>query len=239
MGSGAATDRRLAVVVLAAGLVAVLAALAFDATRSVRRLAGSNGVGSVEFVAVVGAGQVFCQRAEDVPQGAGTMRMTIGTYDRPGPLLRSSVQSADGRRVLAGRLAPGWRQGIVDVPLGTSDAPGTPGALVCLANRGAHRIALGGAPLGRRAGARVDGRPARGRVRIEYVDGRRTSATDLAGTIASRMQVARGLWGGAAPWVALALLLLGVGGAARALLAAGDDPHGPAAAATDDPPAGS
>ena len=207
-------------VVLAAGLVAMLAAFAIGGTHAERRIGGSNGIASTEFVAVAGPGQVLCQRGENVPAGAGFLRMTIGTYDKPGPLLRTSVETARGRRVTTGQIEPGWRQGVVDLPLGTRSAPGTPYARVCVANRSTQRIAVGGAPLGRANGARVAGRAARGRVRIEYVDGERTSAWEVAGTMASRMGFGRGLWGSLAPWLALALVVAAIGVAARALLIA-------------------
>jgi hypothetical protein len=212
--------------VLVAGLVAVLVAIGIGGTHAVRRVDGSNGVGSEQFVAVVGPRQVLCQRDEIVPAGAGSLRLTIGTYDKPGPPLRTSVEIG-GKRVLGvGQLAAGWKQGIVDVPLGADAPRALTGARICVANRSAGRLAVAGAVLGASSAARVAGRPARGRVRIAYIDGKPRSTWDLAGTIASRMTFAHGLWDGLAPWVALALVLLGAGGAVRALLGRGGSRRG-------------
>jgi hypothetical protein len=61
-------------------------------------------------------------------------------------------------------------------------------------------------------------------VRIQYIDGKRRSAWSLAGTMASRMSYGRGLWGGVAPWLALALVLLAAATAVRALLHSRDAP---------------
>lgn len=216
MDSGAGTDKRVVALVLVAGVVALLLAVVLGGRVAERHVAASNGVGSDEFVAVVGPGQVLCQTGEDVPGGTGFVRMTIGTYYRPGPPLRTSVE-VRGRRIAGGRLAAGWRQGVVDVPLGAASEPAAD-AKVCVANRSGVRIAVAGAPLERRLRARVAGRPARGRVRMEYVEARRRSAWSRTSTATSRMAFARGLWGGVAAWAALALVVIAALATGRALL---------------------
>ena len=207
---------------LAAGLAALLLAFAIGGTDTTRRLAGSNGVPRSEFVAIVKPDEQLCQLHEKVPEGARLLSIEIGTYGAPGPPLRTTVLRGERELLPAGTLGAGWRQGIVDVPLGADAGRTLTDVTVCIANRGPARLAFAGVPQDERdAVARVDDRSSRGRVRIEYFDGRATSAWSLADTIASRMTFGRGLWDGLAPWLALALVLLTAGGAARALLLAG------------------
>ncbi|MEA2220482.1 MAG: hypothetical protein QOJ35_3108 [Solirubrobacteraceae bacterium] len=201
-----------------AGLAALLAWIGIGGTHSARRTVGSNGTGSEEFIAVVGPRQQLCQAHEDVPQHAGSVRMTIGTYGLPGPPLRTTVRRGHEELLPAGRLAAGWRQGLVEVRLGAPAAQRLADVTVCVADLSRQRLAVAGAPLGPSLRARVGGRLARGRVRIEYVDGTPRSAWSLAGTTVSRMTFGRGLWGGLAPWLALALALLAAAAAVRALL---------------------
>jgi hypothetical protein len=222
LASGGATSHRLAGAVLAAGLAALALAFAVGGTHTTRRLAGSNGVPRSEFVAILKPRQTLCQLHENVPEGARVMSIEIGTYGAPGPPLRTTVREGDRELLAAGSLAAGWRQGIASVPLGGTEDRTLSDVTVCIANRGPARLAFAGVPDDERdAVARIGERSSRGRVRIEYVDGRATSAWSLAGTIARRMTFGRGLWGAAAPWLALTLVLLAIGGMARALLLAG------------------
>lgn len=223
MGSAAATDGRSPLIVLAICGAILVIALALGAARPKERLAGSNGVPDPEFVAVVKPGQALCQREARLPAGAGSLRMTIGTYGRTGPPLRTSVQSIDGTRLLAdGRLAAGWTQGSVDLPLGATTRKRRSPVRICVSNPSRVRIAVAGTPVGRGAlPARVAGKRERGRVRFEYVLARRTSTWSLADRIASRMTFGRGLWGGLAPWLVVILVVLACGGAIRALLSSG------------------
>jgi len=206
-------------------MVALLVAIGVGGTHASRRVAGSNGIGNQDFVAIIGPHKVMCQAHENVPQGTGILRMTIGTYDARGPTLRAAVQRGDEALLPGGRLAAGWEQGVVDVPLGARAPRRLEDVRVCIANRGPRRLAVAGARIGR-AEARVAGRVADGRVRIEYIRARPQSGWSIAGDMASRMTFARGLWDGVAPWAALTLVLLGAGIGARALLRL--DPRGPA-----------
>jgi len=206
-------------IVLAVGVATLIVAFAVGGSRPVLRLAGSNGVGPGEFVAVVGAGETVCQAASQLPAGTGSLRMVIGTYGTPGPELRTAVRTEGGRRVLRpGRLRAGWTQGTVDVPLGGVTTADRSDVRLCVANRGATRIAVAGTRTSRADAARVAGRPASGRVRLAYVEARRTSAWSLSDRIWSRMPFGRGLWDGAAPWLALVLVALAAGAALRGLL---------------------
>lgn len=201
---------------LGAGIALIALALGVGGTHAKREVLGSNSIAPSEFVAVVGARRVLCQVGESLPAGTGLLRLTIGTYDKPGPPLRIAVQAGDRPLLGAGTLAAGWRQGVVDLPLGATTTRTLPSARVCIANRGSGRIALAGAQLGARA--RVAGRAARGRVRIEYISGEPLSPWSLASTMKDRMTFGRGLWDGVAPWAALLLVLGGVGAAVRAVL---------------------
>jgi len=209
--------------VLLAGAAMLLLAIMIGGMREEYRIAGSNGIDDGEFVAVLEPRRVLCQAGQDVPEGTGFLRMTIGTYGRPGPALRTSLQAGDRALLPVGELAAGWTQGVVDLPLGRDAPQRLSDVRVCIANRGPHRLAVAGRRLQPQVAARVAGTPERGRVRIEYVSGERRSAWSLAGSMTSRMAFGRGLWDGAAPWVALALVLLAGAGSGRALLRARRD----------------
>lgn len=205
---------------LAVGLAALAIAFAVGGTHPERRLEGSNSVGVGQFVVSLKPGQVVCQREAELPAGVGGLVMTIGTYGKPGPLLRTSVESPGaGRAAPAGELAAGWLEGPIEVPLGAVVRRRVPSARICVANRGGDRLVIAGTRVGRRAGATVAGRRTDGRIGMQYVRGGRQSSWDLAGRIASRMTMGTGLWGGLAPWAAAALVLLAAGAAVRALLA--------------------
>lgn len=208
---------------LTIGVAILVIAFALGAARPKERLVGSNGVSNGEFVAIVKPEEVLCQREPQLPAGAGSLRMTIGTYGRQGPPLRTSVERIDGTRLLpVGRLARGWAQGPVDLPLGATTRGRESPVRICFSNRSRVRVAVAGTPVRRSAvPARVDGRAARGHVRIEYVRSERTTTWSLADRIASRMTFGRGLWDGLAPWIAVILVVLACGGAMRALLSPG------------------
>jgi hypothetical protein len=228
LGFGAATSATVARVVLAVGLAAVALAMGFGAAGAQRRLLGSNGLGDEQFVAVVGAHRALCQTQERIPAGTRFLRATIGTYGGRGPLLRTSVR-AGGRALLpVGTLAAGWRQGVVEVPLGATTTSELASVRICIDNDGAGRLAFAGSLVERGAEARVGGRPARGRARLEFVAGERRSGWSLAGRIASRMTFGRGLWDGLAPWAALAFVVLAAAAALRTFLASidADPPRG-------------
>jgi hypothetical protein len=211
-------------IVLAGGLAILIAAFAFGGSRAHVRLTGSNGIGDGEFVAIVGPGRTLCQSEGAVDAGTGSLRMVIGTYGRPGPELRTSVRFEGGRTLKKGTLAPGWRQGPIDLPLGEPTPAMRGGARICVANRGDARVAVAGIATPRGRAARVGGRPARGRVRFGYVQDRPTSAFSLTDRIVDRSTFGRGLWDGLAPWAALGFVLLAAAAAARALLIAGSRP---------------
>lgn len=214
--SGDPAGGRAARVVLIVGLALLALAIAFGGTRAKRSVLGSNGIGKSSFVAVLGPDRVLCQVGQVLPQGTGRLRMTIGTYDAAGPPLRVAVQDDHEQELLPpGSLAAGWKQGVVDVPLGAVASRPLGPARICIANRGNARLAFAGADFG--MSARIAGRRAPGRVRIEYVRGDRRSGWSLAGSIASRMTFGRGLWDGVAPWAALVFVLVGVVAATRAL----------------------
>jgi len=207
--------------VLVLGIAALVVAIAIGGTHDVRRLSGSNGIGSGQFVAVVGSKGVLCQSHENVPAGVGFLRMTIGTYGAPGPALQTAVQTGDRGLMPVGAIRPGWswKEGVVDLPLGASTSRRLSDVRICITNPSAGNVAVAGSEVA--AAARVGTKPADGRVRFEFVRGKRQSAWSLAGTMERRMTFAHGLWAGLAPWAALALVLLAGAGAVRVVLRSG------------------
>ncbi len=204
--------------VLGAGLALLALAIGIGGTHVKRDVLGSNSIAASEFVAVVGPGRVLCQTGESVPAGTGRLRLTIGTYGKPGPPLRVAVQDGGRQPLPVGSLAAGWNEGAIDIPLGGTTDRVVRSARVCIANRGDGRLAMAGAQRGARA--RIAGKAERGRVRIEYVAGDLRSSWSLASSMRARMTFARGLWDGVAPWAALLLILGGVAAAVRAILGA-------------------
>jgi hypothetical protein len=204
-------------VVLAAGLAGLLVWIGVGGLHTAVRLTGSNGIGNEQFVAVVGPRERLCQLHESVPANTRSLRMTIGTYGRRSPPLQLTVLSGPRDVVPAGRLAAGWKEGIVEIPLGAQTTKVLPDVSVCVVNGGGGRLAVAGAQFGRDTAALVGAHRAAGRVRIEYAGGEARSTWSLAGRIASRMTFGRGLWDGLAPWAALAFVLLAVAAALRAL----------------------
>jgi hypothetical protein len=201
------------------GLLALTTAFVVGGTREERRLEGSNGIGPSQFVVNLKPRQVVCQRAARLPAGIGSVGLTIGTYGKAGPLLRISVKTAAGGPALpAGRLAPGWIEGPIDLPLGGNTRRRLSDARICIANRGGVRIAIAGTDVAD-AGARVGGRATHSRLSLNYRRARPESPWDLAPRITRRMTVGTGLWGSLAPWAAIALVLLTAGAAVRAILA--------------------
>ena len=114
------------------------------------------------------------------------------------------MRDAHGTVLARGTLGAGWREGPVRIPLDRARSPAGATARLCLSNRGKHDIAVAGAASDPRFRARIGRRLTDGRMSVHYISRRRQSQFARADRIVSAMSEP-GLWGGAAPWAAIAL----------------------------------
>lgn len=132
----------MARIVVALGAVGLVVGLALTFSARSATWLGSNGVPRAQWVYVIDAGKEFCQDSIDVPPGAGTIRMRIGTHDQPGPPM--TVRILEGENTLTrGSVARGWPSGDIDVNFNPLD-DGFENARVCVYNDGPTRLALAG-----------------------------------------------------------------------------------------------
>jgi Predicted membrane protein (DUF2142) len=203
--------------VILGGLLALIAGVAVAGAQSGHRQLSSNLIPNGTFAFVVEGGDRVCQRAETIPAGTSAVRMTLGTYGPPGPPLEMSIR-ADGRTVTRSRLEGGWRQGSVVIPL-PRELPRLMNPNVCWRSEGDDRIAVAGAPVDPRVGARVDGEPIGAAARFEFTTSDERSWWSLLGTIPDRMGAVRVAFPGSATmWIWLGLLAVVVAGVAAVLL---------------------
>jgi hypothetical protein len=221
-------------VVVGGGVLALLVALAVVLTGSAPRRSGSNYVPADVFVTPISPGQAICQEGEEVPADTGSLRMTLGSYFRPGPALRVQGRRADGTLVMSGGLPAGWREGIVSIPVRRVNRQ-VQGVQLCVIDAGSGRIAVGGdvpylgeqvrvvsaAAATRGAAASAPGRSIGARMRVDYLRPGSESWLSLASTISHRFSLAKG--GVIRHWAfagAIALMLIAAVVTVRALLSA-------------------
>jgi hypothetical protein len=205
---------------MAIGLAAVAVILAAVLLQRDQRRSGSNLVHSGPFVAVLGHGQSACQGDELLPDDTSAVRLTIGTFNRPGPSLRVVFSGARGEQLAAGSLGGGWRQGVVQIPITHVTRP-IPGAYVCLSDLGPGTIEITGSAPDPPFQMSVAGSTVGGRLRYDYMRPGRESWLELLPTIVYRSTFAKSgvirHWAWAA---ALVLMALAVGLAARTIAGA-------------------
>jgi len=195
---------------LVGAVLILLCAIAVVLVQSAPRRSGSNGIPPATFAAVLAPGEAACQRGELIPGDTAALRATIGTYGLPGPRVQVTVSGSAGP-VTRGGLAPGWRQGVVSLPVALVRRT-TPDVQVCLRDEGRSRIAIAGSgpysPGLQLLGAHRVRNLAVG-LRFDYVRPGRESWLALLPTLWHRMTLAKGdlvrHW---APWGALVLMVL-------------------------------
>jgi hypothetical protein len=200
-----------------AALLVLAVVVALNLTETAPRAIDSNLIRALGFDVELAGRSRMCQRAEDIPAGTAGLGFRMGTFGRPGPELGLRITSP-GAAPATGRLARGWVEGDAVVPVDTLSAP-RDGARVCLRNEGRRRVVVAGQSLAGFEPARVDGRPGTtARVRIVYLRSADESWLQRAGGVADRLAAVRAVApGGATLWLWL-VLMLGVIGAAVALV---------------------
>jgi hypothetical protein len=203
-------------VILGTALGLLVALLVLTGARRSQHVLRSNLTPPAGFTTVVPGGARLCQSRELVPDGAGAVKLRIGTYGVPGPALRMSVRSPR-RQSAVGGLKAGWREGDVAVPISEvmSDHER---AEVCLTNKGRERIALAGTVRDPSIAARLDGHPVMSRVWLEYLESRPRSDWALAPAVVRRAAAVRDALPGSFTLPLWCLLALGTAGAATALV---------------------
>lgn len=192
-----------------AGLLVLAVVQAGSAER--RHVLRGNLVPPVSFVAPVPGHGTVCQAGEIVPEGAGVLRLRIGTFGRPGPPLAVTLR-AEGEPPVVATVRRGWREGDLEVELPRS-VSGLAGATLCVRNGSGRRIVIAGAVQTPVAAAKVRGNPVAGRMAVSYLEAEPRSWWSFTGQVGPRLAAARdALPGGAgfALW-AIGALLISVG----------------------------
>jgi len=103
--------------VAAVGVCALIAALLLALLHREPRRSGTNLTPPAVFILGLTSGKQACQSAEILPADTAAIQLTAGTYGRPGPPLEANVYGRGGRVLTSGRLAGGWHQGFVRIPV--------------------------------------------------------------------------------------------------------------------------
>jgi hypothetical protein len=203
---------------LAGCVVAAVAALALVAAGDKRTFAFSPAIRPLRVVAVAGPGTELCQRGIEREAKFDSVSFDYGTFGRPGPPLRMTVEDSATRRVLARGAQPGGYPDNHSTTTRVSPALGTGGPIdVCVTNAGNARVALYGAPGAESAPSTAY----RGRtaiyplypvdIAVEFFDSRGHSTLSQVPAIFRRASILRPSWvGGWTFWVLLAGLVVGV-----------------------------
>jgi hypothetical protein len=206
-------------VVLGVALLLAAGALALDMSGRAPRIAGTDHLNQVAFVATVRGGQALCQPQMILPQDAQRVQMLIGTYGPPVPSLAISFLDAGGRVLTRGRLPAGARQGEVVVPIGYPHGATVEGTL-CVRVGAARRVALAGDifPPGP-SSEQIAGRPQAGRIAVTYLRPGRESWWQLLPTLSHRFGLGKASFFGDWTLPLAAIMLLGLWVAVARLLA--------------------
>jgi 4-amino-4-deoxy-L-arabinose transferase-like glycosyltransferase len=205
-------------VALALALATLVGLVVPQLTHGARRVAGFNGVEPGSFVLVSDGRARVCQSAENLYAGTASVRMTIGTYGRPGPALEMEWRRA-GRLLAHGRLSGGWKQGVVHIPLDSPPSATAPGASVCLLVASPARLAWAGQLSDRSRGASANGRAQGARLSLVSERAGRQSLLGQFGAAARHFAAGNVRWMGAWTWWAiLTIVVCAIGAAGAALL---------------------
>jgi hypothetical protein len=198
--------------VSALGLAGIVVTFVVLLAHSAPRRSGTDLTPNGAFVAFLHAGQQACQGQELLPADTSAVRMTIGTYGRPGPPVRVAWSQQGGRPIALGELGSGWQQGVVTIPVRHVSQP-SDGLRVCLTNGGPQVIALAGTKPDSGYSVDVAGGTIAGRLRFDYLRPGRESWFELLPTLVYRSTIGKaGLvrhwaWAGAVVLMLLAAAL--------------------------------
>jgi hypothetical protein len=188
-----ALDRRalicmvLGVVVLAGGLVAAL-------SHSAQRRTGTNGVWPQLVAGELVAGQRACQDGELLPAGTAEAQLPVQPLQAVGPRVTVTL-SRQGRTLARTSALVTTRDGTLRVPL-RATARDLDDVTLCLTPR-AGRVGLIGGPTPPGAGSlTLAGQQTGASLAIGYLAAGTSTWWEHAATVADRMALGRGNWGG-------------------------------------------
>ena len=209
-------SRTVRLAAVAVVLLALLAALAATLARSETRYAGFNSIRPVQSVAQLERGDSVCQQSELMPADTSAVEVVVGTMGAAGPPLRVDVTLESGERHGRGRVAGGYGDGRLAIPIPT--LPYTaPGTKVCVTNEGRMAVQLIGVetPSG---GTELNGKPQAALLTLAYRRAGEESTFALLPTIAHRFGVAKTTLAGSWTMWALAGIFLLTSALALALV---------------------
>jgi hypothetical protein len=194
------------------GLALLLAAGVFvlDMSGRAPRIAGTDHLNQVAFVATVPGGQKLCQPQMILPKDAARVQVLIGTYGAPVPSLAVSFVDPNGGVLTGGQLVAGAPQGEVAVPVDYPHGPTAVGTL-CVRVGGPRKVALAGdifAPGP--ASEQVAGMPQAGRIAVTYLRPGRESWWQLLPTLGHRIGFGKASFFGDWTLPVAAILLFGL-----------------------------
>jgi hypothetical protein len=203
--------------VLAVGLLAIAVAGVAILARSEPRRSGTNLISNSGFVVPLAPGQQLCEPGELLPGDTGALRLAADSGAYPGPRLRASILAPQGV-VSSGELKPGWRSGVIRIPL-RRVARTLPSATLCLNNLGSRAVLFGGSVPASGFVIEDAGKQLGGRLRIEYMRPGSESWLQLLPTLVHRFSLAKSDFVRHWAWIAvLVLMLLAIGLAVRTAL---------------------
>lgn len=211
-------DRR-ALACLLIGLLGLVGGLtAALSHRSVHR-SGTNGVWPMNAVAVLTPGQIACQGGELLPAGAASIRIIVQAMQGLGPRLAITLRQ-EARVLDRGTAFVAARNGASVQMALTPPRRDIGDVTVCLAIVGRGQVALGGRTVGYDGDhLLINGARSSAALSIGYMEGTARSWWQQASTIAGRMALGRGDWGGRwLAWLAGALILSALALAVYALV---------------------
>jgi hypothetical protein len=199
-------------VVLIGGVALILAGLVYVLSQSAYEQTGSDAVKPETFVVVLPGGATVCQGPGLVTAKTGRVDLVIGSYGRPGPPLALELRQPRAGVVATGGLAPGWKEGAVNIPLKRPlNADAAP--QLCLRNAGRSRVALAGVHGAvKGSGTTLNGKPIAERLSLTYTESDKRSGWSRLSDLASRVGDAHGV-GSWMFWAAIVLSGLAAGGA--------------------------
>lgn len=199
---------------LLVALLAVSCAFVLDMSGRAPRIAGTDHISPVAFVATVPSHGTLCQPEMVLPADAHTMEVLIGTYGQPVPALNVWFEDERGQTISSGRLLAGAKEGPVAIPLAHPQRVADSGTLCLRAGSVVRPIVLGGEAFTPGVSSvHVDGRPRPGRIEVIYMRAGRESWWQLLGVLDQRFGLGKaalfGDW--TLPVLALGLLVLWIG----------------------------
>jgi hypothetical protein len=203
---------------MAVGLVAIAAILVVVLGQRGQRRSGTDMTPNGAFVAAIGAGQRTCQDSELLPGDTSAVRATISAGGKPTPALRIAFRSAGGRLLSSGKIAAGWRDGVVQIPISHVAHPREL-VTVCLYNVGPSAVSIAGALPDPAYHMTVGPQTLEGRLRYDYMRPGKESWFELLPTIVYRSTLAKSDLFRHWAWIAFPLLMLvAIGLAARTIV---------------------